>query len=661
MTAEFFNQNLDIVLFIYGLSFVALGIAILVQPRRGSFFKLAAVLRYLGIFAVMHGCYEWFQMWSVIKYRPDSAYWFELTGWVMLVISYLFLYKFGYSLLSASRENKNKKLIMGIWVPALLAAIIIIFVLRAGRSWQEGRALARYLMGLPSGVLASASIIAYYKTEIIPRLPGLRYNFYYAALFLFLYTILSGFVVSPVGFFPGNIINTASFSRLFGGIPVYLFRTVCALFLALSMGRILAMFRWETIKNLGLKQSERFTDNITSSIEEMIMIIDRNFRIKWANQKLRAAYGKDVLNKFCYKVTHHIDSPCQPPDDICPIDEAVKSEKPVSVIHSHIGPKGNASYVEVSVYPMLDEQNKFSGNFIHTSRDVTGRIKAQKELEDAYTELKAIQEKLLSAEKMASLGKLSAGIAHEINNPIGYVISNLSSLDKYVSDLLPLLRQYHDLDSLLSGAINDELKKAIDKIQDVKKKIDFKYILDDLPKLIRETADGAQRVVRIIRDLKSFARKDEIELKEADINELIESALNIIWNEVKYKADVVKEYGKLPVVFCHAQQITQVVMNIVVNAAQAIEEHGTITIKTYSKDKTVTIEISDTGTGMDEELQKMVFEPFFTTKKVGEGTGLGLAIVYGVIQKHKGSIEIKSRPGEGSTFIIRLPVNAPQR
>lgn len=339
-------------------------------------------------------------------------------------------------------------------------------------------------------------------------------------------------------------------------------------------------------------------------------------------------------------------------------EEIKKTNIPVTVIHTHFDRAGNSIYAEVSAYPMLDEKGRPTGDYVHISRDVTQRIKEQKELEEAYIKLKAMQEKLLAAEKMASLGKLSAGIAHEINNPIGFVVSNLSTLEKYISHLFALLNIYYEIEAVIFKGGNGESEKLCQRIKDFKKTIDFEHLAADMPKLINETLDGAQRIVRIIRDLKSFSRKDEIELTEANINELVETALNIVWNEVKYKADVVKEYNDLPLVSCHPQQITQVLMNVIVNGAQSIEKSGKITIRTYVKEDKVFIEITDTGSGMSEETQKRLFEPFFTTKKIGEGTGLGLAIVYGIIQNNMGNIEVKSKPGEGSTFIISLPLKA---
>ncbi len=657
---DFFQNNLDIVFFIYGFSFIVMGLAIIMQTRRGSSFKIADILWLLGTFGLLHGANEWLHMWVIIKRAQEVFILFDILHWAILTASFCFLFEFGRRLLALSKGNKKYSAYLSIWTLVVLVSMSVILGIFGRNFWQTSSIWVRYLIGFPGGVLVALGFVSYFNNDIKPTLPGLKRDFYSAAVFIFVYSLLSGLVSSPAAFFPASLINTKVFMKVTYGIPVQVFRAFFAAAATISIGRILMMFRWETIKNLCAVETEKFTDKITSSIDEMIMVLDSDFRIKWANKRLKEAYGPYVKGRHCYEVTHHLDKPCHLPNDACPIEDVRRTNKPKSVIHTHFDKNNKPIYAEVYACPLLDEDGKPTGDFIHTSRNVTDRTKAQKELEEAYTELKAIQEKLLSAEKMASLGKLSAGIAHEINNPIGYVISNLSSLEKYITNLLPMFSKYSELEEVIANNAKAEAEKLLIQIKNTKKEIDFNYLLKDLPGLIKETLDGAERVVRIIRDLKSFARKDEIELTEIDINELIESALNIVWNEVKYKTDVSKEYGELPKIPCHPQQITQAVMNILVNAAQSIEEKGTIAIKTYTENAKVYIEIQDSGGGMSEETRKMIFEPFFTTKPVGEGTGLGLAIVYGIIQKHKGTIEVKSTEGKGSIFIVALPIAAPK-
>jgi signal transduction histidine kinase len=272
------------------------------------------------------------------------------------------------------------------------------------------------------------------------------------------------------------------------------------------------------------------------------------------------------------------------------------------------------------------------------------------EVQQAYDDLKKVQAQLLQQDKMASVGQLAAGVAHEINNPMGFIISNLGSLGKYVEKLTA----YLDADEkVLSECDPVTRDKAIQERQ--KYKID--RICKDMPDLIHESSDGAQRVRQIVQDLKSFSRVDGTEFANSDINVGLESTLSIAANELKYKTTVTKEYGQLPHVWCNMGQLNQVFLNILVNAAHAIVDHGEIRITTWEENGTVRIAISDTGGGIPSENLKRIFDPFFTTKEVGKGTGLGLAIAYDIItNKHNGRIEVQSDVGKGTIFTIMLPL-----
>ncbi|MBI4681676.1 MAG: PAS domain S-box protein [Nitrospirae bacterium] len=272
------------------------------------------------------------------------------------------------------------------------------------------------------------------------------------------------------------------------------------------------------------------------------------------------------------------------------------------------------------------------------------------ELENAYSELKATQAQILQREKMASIGQLAAGVAHEINNPMGFITSNLGTLDKYIHKFT----DYIDAQTEALASFESEEVKA--KLKDIRKKLKLDYVLEDIGKLIEESQEGADRVKKIVQNLKTFSRVDQAENKPADINECIESTLNIVWNELKYKTTVEKEYGKLPLLKCYPQQLNQVFMNLLVNAAQAIEKQGVIRIKTWNGDGSINISISDTGSGIPEDKLSKIFDPFFTTKPVGQGTGLGLSITYDIIKKHQGEISVESEVGKGTVFNLRIPV-----
>ncbi len=277
-------------------------------------------------------------------------------------------------------------------------------------------------------------------------------------------------------------------------------------------------------------------------------------------------------------------------------------------------------------------------------------------LDKKASEIKDAHAMLLQSEKLASIGQLAAGVAHEINNPIGFISSNLNTLEQYIEDIKSLMEQYKDFHSINNG----ERQMLLNRIESLKEEMDFEFILEDLFKLVEETKEGADRVKKIVGDLKDFSRVDHGEKDFFNINQGLESTLNIVRNELKYKAKISKEYNEIPEIECYSQELNQVFMNLLTNAAQSIENQGKIGIKTglvYDNGQDfIEIRISDTGCGIAEENLNRIFDPFFTTKEVGKGTGLGLNISYKVIKKHKGKIKVESEVGKGTTFIVSLPV-----
>ncbi|WP_296446216.1 ATP-binding protein [Rhodoferax sp. UBA5149] len=265
--------------------------------------------------------------------------------------------------------------------------------------------------------------------------------------------------------------------------------------------------------------------------------------------------------------------------------------------------------------------------------------------------LEEAQNQLLQSERMASIGQLAAGVAHEINNPVGFVNSNLGTLQGYVTDMLRLLSTYERAEDAMAGV-------AVLEIRQIKADIDVEFMREDVASLLAESLDGLKRVTRIVQDLKDFSHVDESERQWADLEAGLESTLRVVSNELKYKADVVKEFGGIPPIECFSFQLNQVFMNLLVNASHALEGHGTITIRTGHDDAQVWIEVQDTGRGIKPENLTRIFEPFFTTKPVGQGTGLGLSLSYGIVQKHDGHIEVKSELGQGTTFKVILPKKA---
>ncbi len=279
------------------------------------------------------------------------------------------------------------------------------------------------------------------------------------------------------------------------------------------------------------------------------------------------------------------------------------------------------------------------------------------DLNNALDDLKNAQTKLVDAEKMASLGQLTAGIAHEINNPINFVSSNIRPLRRDIDDIIDLLNKIENI--IQEKSLENEFEEA----KKFKKEIDYDYLIHEIDVLLKGMSDGAGRTVEIVKGLKSFSRLDESDLKFANVNEGLDSTIIILNSTFKGKVAVVKEFGDIPEIECFAGKLNQVFMNIINNAAQAVitshenDNDGKVIIKTYSENDFVKISISDNGTGMPEEVKQKIFEPFFTTKKAGEGTGLGLSIVYSIIELHKGTIEVNSELGKGTEFLITLPIN----
>jgi two-component system NtrC family sensor kinase len=287
-----------------------------------------------------------------------------------------------------------------------------------------------------------------------------------------------------------------------------------------------------------------------------------------------------------------------------------------------------------------------------TIHETTEFRRMNESLQRTSAELHQAQAQAFQQEKMASIGQLAAGVAHEINNPMGFISSNLATMGKYMQKL---------------GAFETALIEAVQKrgdqetvalVNDVRTELKIDFILKDLHTLLEESRDGAQRVRCIVRDLKSFSHEDEAQCKPFSINECLDSTLNMARNEIKYVADVERDYDPaLPLLNGYPQKLNQVFMNLLVNAAHAIEEHGTIRLKTFSEGGDIVVCISDTGKGIAPENLTRIFEPFFTTKVVGKGTGLGLSISYDIIKNHGGILTVESEVGTGTTFTVRLPLN----
>jgi two-component system NtrC family sensor kinase len=296
---------------------------------------------------------------------------------------------------------------------------------------------------------------------------------------------------------------------------------------------------------------------------------------------------------------------------------------------------------------LTESFNQMSQKISKARRDLKTKIG---ELEAANKELKDTQTKLVHSAKMISLGQLVAGVAHELNNPIGFIFSNMSHLRDYSKKLVSLIE--------IAEKNPSQLKKA-------KEDFEFDYIVQDLPKLISSCEDGARRTKDIVIGLRNFSRLEEAKLKEVDVHEALDTTLQLLQGEIKGRIEVHKDYEVVPNILCYATQVNQVFMNILSNAVQAIEGPGKIWISVHSirdsksKDGKIQVSIQDSGKGIPANILEKIFDPFFTTKGVGQGTGLGLSISYGIVHSHGGEIQVRSEVGVGTEFIIILPVNPP--
>ena len=314
--------------------------------------------------------------------------------------------------------------------------------------------------------------------------------------------------------------------------------------------------------------------------------------------------------------------------------EAIRTMDPVSGDHVEVPVTSQTEFGTLA-----KSFNAMSIRIHESQSSLQGKVS---ELEKANNEIRDTQAKLVHTAKMASLGQLVAGVAHELNNPIGFIFSNMVHLRDYSERLI----------NLVKVAENSPKKLAAKK-----EEAEFDYIVDDMPKLIKSCEDGARRTRDIVLGLRNFSRLGEAKQKEVDIHEGIENTLKLLSGELKSRIKVIKKFGKLPKVKCFPSQLNQVFMNILTNGAQAIEGSGEITISTTSRKDMVDISIRDTGRGMPEEVVSKIFDPFFTTKSLGKGTGLGMSITYGIIETHQGKISVQSEVGKGTEFTISLPVS----
>lgn len=405
-------------------------------------------------------------------------------------------------------------------------------------------------------------------------------------------------------------------------------------------------------KTLG-EEKKRFLD-IVSSTGDWIWEVDEEGRFTYSNLVVKQVLGyepEEIIDNLFY--------------DFIQPDSKEEMKKTISEVFSQkeiikdyynqsIKKDGSMVILEITGIPIIDEEGLLCG-YRGASRDVTERRKAKEALENAYKELKEAQNRLIQSEKMAGIGQLAAGIAHEINNPNGFIMSNLLTLQKNIRKLFFVISSFEDFIVRILSYVPERSKDLLEVFNEIKKNSNLDYYKRDLPELVDDCLDGCNRIKIIVANLKDFTHPASEGYISSDLNKDIDKALSLIHNELKYNCRILKEYDDLPKINVNPQQIQQVILNLLINASHAIEGEGIIHIKTFCENGYVCIVISDNGEGISQEIIEKIFEPFFTTKEIGKGTGLGLSIVHGIINEHNGKIDVQSEIGKGTTFTIKLP------
>ncbi|HWR39829.1 MAG TPA: PAS domain S-box protein [Patescibacteria group bacterium] len=398
-----------------------------------------------------------------------------------------------------------------------------------------------------------------------------------------------------------------------------------------------------------------------------IVITDSHGRVEYVNRCFTTLTGYrpgDVIGRglAILKAGQHS------PDEYQSMAQAVRAGRDWRGVLRNEKKNGDLYWSREMVSPVKDA-NGVIRNYLTIQEDISEHRAMEEELREKHEQLKAAmdtlsrsQVRLIEQEKMAGVGQLAAGVAHEINNPLGFVISNFGSLEKYLSRLRRVLGEYRQLRDLVITDDPVAAREQAERVESLEKELKMQFILDDLADLFHESHEGLERVRKIVKGLRTFARIDSATVFEPyDLNEGLQETLVVAKNEVKHSAVVEEDYGALPLVSALGGRINQVLLNLIVNAAQAIRlKHGdgmgSLRLHTWADDESVYCAVEDNGPGVPSENREKLFEPFFTTKPAGQGTGLGLSISYDiVVNKHHGEIWAENRPEGGARFVIRLP------
>ena len=393
------------------------------------------------------------------------------------------------------------------------------------------------------------------------------------------------------------------------------------------------------------KQAEEFRSVVMDNMTDGLYTTDEQGRLTFVNRAAARMLGwaeQELVGRSVHETVHCCvtRSPTT-----CPLMRVCATGEPVEIDNAmHVRRDGSVFPVRYSAAPLHVEAAV--AGLVVVFRDTTEqRRRQQREVEDLHDQ------------KLESLGRLSAGLAHEINTPIQFVGDNTRFLAEAYQQMLELLLVYRECLEPHYGQLSWEERKR--RATEAEKAADMDYLTSEVPSAVAQTLEGIRRVASLVKAMKAFSYKGTEDRAYADINEAIRTTLAVVRNEVKYVADVVLDLNEIPEMLCHVGDLNQVFLNLLVNAADAMEgrgQRGEIRVGTHVEDRSVVITFADDGAGIPEEIQKLIFEPFFTTKEVGKGTGQGLALAVAICEKHGGTIDVVSRPGEGSTFTLRLPI-----
>lgn len=418
--------------------------------------------------------------------------------------------------------------------------------------------------------------------------------------------------------------------------------------------------RWRQLRERGaserrIRELQRYNENIIQNMNSALVVVDSAGRVTSANPRAEEILGVSPGALLGREANSWLRADESGESLISrTLQEALRfTGAETALTHK----SGRIVPVGMSCSPLLDGDGSQFGA-VAIFQDLT--------------EVKLLESQVLQSEKMASIGELAAGVAHEINNPMGFIHANLQQMSEYMNDLRSVWKKTLELQEAAESGDPDYLKQAVKSLRELSSELDIEFVYSDFSKALRESQEGSERIRHIVQDLRDFSHRDTGELLFSDINQALDSTASIVWTMMKHTVVLDKEYGDIPQVRCYPMQLKQVFMNLLVNAYQAIEEkigelgdrgeNGAIErveIRTQRSRGGVCVSIRDSGVGIEADDLTRIFDPFFTTKKVGAGTGLGLSMSYNIIQRHGGTIHVESKRGEGSLFEVWLPEDRP--